>query len=840
MKNRGSYLFSIVLLLVNAAGAVGALWTTLGVTFGTLLMPMHFLCGMFLLCLLSVTFWSTQSRRRMLYWGIPAVIYLILLLLFWGKLADGMGWALWGLIRKLNSRYDIHLIWNLSREAAFFETGMRDTMVQATWSILAVMLPYVLLLGYAVVRGKILPLLLADALWFVTACAMDEFPAYVWIVLCIQGLTGVIIRSAFRDDEKAGVQAVLIGAAVLGITMAIMYRFAVPFLDGRYDAIQEARIDLSIKINEEWIPWIKYKLSRFGTGPGTDVGGELKRKTGTTYTLDEVYRITFSSAPKSAVYLRGFVGKDYAGDEWKAEKASALEEYYSREGWELPESGRVLINLTYNAFRYRTSGKVSVEELAAPGSYTLYPYGAQIPEEYKTHWDGTVEWKGRSYELFYNAPEDYSSDRRLTGTAARAEERYRIYVYDTFCEYPAEKFPKLTEFLENSGFRTDSVYDSLTDVLSYLRENAVYNLDVPNTPRGEDFVEYFMFESREGYCAHFASSAVLMLRYLGVPARYAAGYAAPLQDFERNADGTYSAVILDKQAHAWAEIYLDGIGWVPVEMTPGAAPFPGDNTAEQLALAGQLTGEEDSGGTAPEGGNLSAGSESLAGQQETAGNDGSEQESLAGADESGEKEQENSAETEESGEAVNSGQKDTGQSAGLQPIGPGTEQQGSNGSGGTAASQPEDGSESNEDHDFIKVRVIFDRIMSVVIPVLQAVGLLLFSVILWKLTWALVLRSCRGRLERAESREKVFLLYRNMRRLLAAAGCAERLNRSDENTAEFNVLLERCSFGEKEPVPEEVQAAREFCEKLAKEVYAGLPLHRKSLVWGLDVYGFVR
>lgn len=847
MKNKGSFLFSIVLLLVNAAGAVGALLTTLEMTFGTVLRSMLFLGGMFLFCLLSVALWNTQNRRRMvLQWGLLVLVYLVFLLLFWRQLADGMGWALRGLIRKVNIRYDIHLIWNLPQEADLFEEGLRDTMVQVTWSILTVMLPYVLLLGYAVVRGRVLALLLADAVWFVTGCVMNEFPAYVWIVLCILGLAAVIIRSAFRDDEKAGVQAVLIGAAVLGVIMAIVYRFAVPFLDSRYDAIQEARIDLSIKINEEWIPWIERKLSQLGPGSGTDVGGNLKRKNGTVYKLDEIYRITMSSAPKSAVYLRGFVGKDYAGDEWKADRDSSLEEYYSRKGWELPESGSILINLNYNAFRYLASEKVTVEELAAPGSYTLYPYGARIPEDYKAHWDGTVEWKSRSYELFYNAPENYSPKRRLTGTAAREEARYRTYVYDTFCEYPAEEFPRLTEFLESSGFRTGSVYDSLKDVMSYLGNNAVYNLDVPNTPRGEDFVEYFLFESREGYCAHFASSAVLMLRYLGVPARYVAGYAAAPRDFERNADRTYSAVIIDKQAHAWAEVYLDGIGWVPVEVTPGAAPFPEDNTAEQLALTGQLTGEGEREETFPESENPSAGSEDLAGQQEAAGNDGSEQESSAGSDGSGEEEQdqegrdEGESGQEAPGEAENSGQKEPGQSAGLQVPGFGSVQQGNNGSGETAAGQPEDSFGEEEDYVISRGRVIFDRIVAVVIPILQAVGLLLLFAMIWKLTWALIRRSNRGRLERAESREKVFLMHRNVRRLLAASGSAERLNRSEENTAEFNRLLEKCGFGEKEPAPEEVKTAWEFCEGIAKEIYAGLPLYKKPLFLGLDVYGFVR
>jgi hypothetical protein len=83
-------------------------------------------------------------------------------------------------------------------------------------------------------------------------------------------------------------------------------------------------------------------------------------------------------------------------------------------------------------------------------------------------------------------------------------------------------------------------------------------------------VEYFLSESHVGYCQHFASAGVLLLRQMGIPARYASGYIVKSGSFFKNADGDgYTAVVTDRAAHAWAEIYLEDIGWVPVEMTPG-------------------------------------------------------------------------------------------------------------------------------------------------------------------------------------------------------------------------------------------------------------------------------
>ena len=75
---------------------------------------------------------------------------------------------------------------------------------------------------------------------------------------------------------------------------------------------------------------------------------------------------------------------------------------------------------------------------------------------------------------------------------------------------------------------------------------------------------YFLTESRRGYCMHFASAAALALREMGVPARYASGYTADMEQ-GRKAD------VPDYAAHAWVEVYVDGYGWYPVEVTPAAA-----------------------------------------------------------------------------------------------------------------------------------------------------------------------------------------------------------------------------------------------------------------------------
>lgn len=96
-----------------------------------------------------------------------------------------------------------------------------------------------------------------------------------------------------------------------------------------------------------------------------------------------------------------------------------------------------------------------------------------------------------------------------------------------------------------------------------------YNLDLDNVPWGQDVTEHFLFDTKEGFCQHFASAGTLLLRQMGIKARYVSGYAVSTSKFKMDSDGNYTAEVLDNQAHAWTEIYIDSVGWVPVEMTPG-------------------------------------------------------------------------------------------------------------------------------------------------------------------------------------------------------------------------------------------------------------------------------
>lgn len=104
-------------------------------------------------------------------------------------------------------------------------------------------------------------------------------------------------------------------------------------------------------------------------------------------------------------------------------------------------------------------------------------------------------------------------------------------------------------------------------VAKYIQTAARYTQTPGRQPTNQDFAAYFLTTGKKGYCMHFATAAVTLLRALGVPARYTEGYVVP--SGAAGAEGWLD--IPGKNAHAWAEVWVPGMGWLPLEVTPGGA-----------------------------------------------------------------------------------------------------------------------------------------------------------------------------------------------------------------------------------------------------------------------------
>jgi transglutaminase-like putative cysteine protease len=118
----------------------------------------------------------------------------------------------------------------------------------------------------------------------------------------------------------------------------------------------------------------------------------------------------------------------------------------------------------------------------------------------------------------------------------------------------------------------------------FRREDYRYTLEPP--PLGEHAVDDFLFETRAGYCEHYASATAVLLRALDIPARIVTGY----QGGELNpTDGQFT--VRQSDAHAWVEAWLQGRGWVRIDPTAAVAPSRVERGATRAAReAGLLPG----------------------------------------------------------------------------------------------------------------------------------------------------------------------------------------------------------------------------------------------------------
>ena len=105
-------------------------------------------------------------------------------------------------------------------------------------------------------------------------------------------------------------------------------------------------------------------------------------------------------------------------------------------------------------------------------------------------------------------------------------------------------------------------------ILLYLENGVTYDEKLVTRTGGEDFLSFFLEKSARGYSVHYATAATLMLRYFGIPARYAEGYFLSAEEAAEFENGE-TFILTENHAHAWAEYYLEGVGWVPFEVTPG-------------------------------------------------------------------------------------------------------------------------------------------------------------------------------------------------------------------------------------------------------------------------------
>jgi transglutaminase-like putative cysteine protease len=248
---------------------------------------------------------------------------------------------------------------------------------------------------------------------------------------------------------------------------------------------------------------------------------------------------------------------------------------YSSQGW-FSTPGRIYVYLPgqeaitkYNTHqrlirqevRYEKYGGgvvkiLSVGDLAAMDrQYSLAWREGKGLSEFEDMFGGTV--RSQSYEAYSVVPAYSEEGLRATLPV------YPEWIQERYLALPETVPDRVIDQAFEITNKEFSTYDKVVAIEQYLR-TFPYTLDLPAKPARLDIAEYFLFETKTGYCDYYASTMVVLTRAIGIPSRLAVGYVGGTYDEENN----YLVVTAD-QAHSWVEVFFPEYGWVTFEPTAG-------------------------------------------------------------------------------------------------------------------------------------------------------------------------------------------------------------------------------------------------------------------------------
>lgn len=349
-------------------------------------------------------------------------------------------------------------------------------------------------------------------------------------------------RLSASERMSAGGSGAAILMALFLIFSIIAYTFATPRLDNLYEipmtveSIVQQTISSVVNVEPD--------------------NGNVNR--GNNYSFGQKHlEIVTSQQPKDAVYLKNYTGGYYNNGRWNTVNENSffsnMQEgnYYSMVcnnpyyilQFILDESDVMDINVhSYKSLMTGTCVPVLSQETGSENGYTTY--------------------QGYNLSDFLSVLDTVSA-----GGFDDLLGEYGAYAESTYMYVPEDKIPRIVELCNTSGVRKGNYTAATNFIISTLNEMTTYTTSPGNAPSGVDIAEYFLFDSGKGFCQQYATTAALMYRLLGLPSRYVTGYMVTPSDFHKNSDGTYTAIATDEKAHAWVEVYVDGTGWIPTEVT---------------------------------------------------------------------------------------------------------------------------------------------------------------------------------------------------------------------------------------------------------------------------------
>lgn len=342
--------------------------------------------------------------------------------------------------------------------------------------------------------------------------------------------------------------------------------------------------------------------------------GEIDNSGRLIFDGQKEFDVTLIDYGQSRMYLRNFVATKYLPGSYRwvynmslSRKAAdqtaedTLEKQNTFSDWNqlYNMSGNTLQNDYQNqqvVAKTQHKLRITVADERAVGDRMLVPYYAVVAQdgvEFVSDGEIRLTENQKEYEVpFYT--QDYPLSTKTLPDILQQDDEikknqeayYSQYVCDpVYLHVPTPNQEAVDAFIDKYKLREVPQEEAVSAVVRALTDNFDYTIQPGKVPFGEDFVNYFLSSSHKGYCVHFASAATLIFRRLGIPSRYAEGYVVDMENYDDaielenenpedwigGVDASNAVVeqvpITDANGHAWVEVYKDGFGWVPVEVT---------------------------------------------------------------------------------------------------------------------------------------------------------------------------------------------------------------------------------------------------------------------------------
>lgn len=284
--------------------------------------------------------------------------------------------------------------------------------------------------------------------------------------------------------------------------------------------------------------------------PREDIPIEFVDPTDSQKIYAEIEAISGLQTP-TMLYFRGISYGDYIGNGWKA--ANPYTDFI--------ECPLEYIGLSYHLYGNFSSALKISRFIGCPAIMPYYSF-ALMGDTVKMN-DSYIDYAPADYTANFFCHSSYQDMKymQVYGYLSAYEVEYRKFVYLQYLQIPETTKKALLAWAEQNGIYADSK-TLVEDIQNAIRNAAIYNVNGKDYPEGVDVAVYFLTQAKEGICQHFATAATLMYRAFGIPARYTTGFA----EYVQSGTTTY---LTNKNAHAWVEIYVDGLGWIPMEVTGG-------------------------------------------------------------------------------------------------------------------------------------------------------------------------------------------------------------------------------------------------------------------------------